>query len=110
MGRGLLTVGAPADAALAIVLSSPVRNATTLFRGGFFDGAANATRAIYLTVKDATGATLSHRRILGGHAVSQAGATSFAFDRAKEAPDQPPPLELLFAKRPIAVRPLDGVA
>ena len=92
--HGLLTAGAPADRALAIVLSSPVQNSTTTFSGGFFDAATDQTdyAAIYLTVKDAAGATLSHRKIFG----SVAGV--FLFDRAKEAPNQPPPLELLFAK------------
>ena len=71
-----------------------MQNSTTTFSGGFFDAATDQTdyAAIYLTVKDAAGATLSHRKIFG----SVAGV--FLFDRAKEAPNQPPPLELLFAK------------
>jgi hypothetical protein len=112
VSRGLLTAGSAADRSLSILLSSPVLNATTLFSGGFFDLGANTTATtIYLTVKDAMGATLSHRKIIGPpsgvhaplsgvHASTTTGeaSTSFLFDRAKEAPNQPPPLELLFAK------------
>ena len=98
VSRGLLTAGAPSDRSLAIVLSSPVLNATALFSGGFFELANATATQVYLTVKDATGATLSHRRILGGRRAVDGGATSFLFDRAKEAPNQPAPLELLFAK------------
>ena len=77
------------------MLSSPVLNCTTLFHGGFFDLGANETAVeLYLTLKDATGKTLSHRKIVGGDAPE----ASFLFDRAREAPAQPPPLELLFEK------------
>ena len=108
VSHGLLTAGAPVDRSLAIVLSNPVLNCTTTFRGGFFELGANETVVqVYLTLKDATGKTLSHRKILDGGGSKPAEA-SFLFDRAREAPAQPPPLELLFEKVKIDALALGG--
>ena len=82
---------------IALVLTSPALNATTTLSGGFFEVGPPAA-LVYLTVKDAEGATLSHRALFGGRAAL--GNLSFVFKRAHEAPGLPPPLELLFEKVP----------
>ena len=100
-----LTVGAPSDATLQLVLTSPVANTTLSMSGGFWDvggsgsGSLGAARVVvWQTVLGASGAQISRRALFGGKPVS--GPLTYLFDRGAEAPhDLAPPLEVRFEKK-----------